>query len=624
MIDDQSKPTVDADAALASVERLDFSLEYRGASQLLTSEGKSLLALYSNTLRESVKLRARVLDPMRFRELLSVLFEIVESDFRYVPKDRSAYLAYQQLKKQALSMSAWQAQKAFFEWLQRADPNAFTALDPVLSVHPDQLAFEVFSKDESTYAKLGIDWSAFEIEGELEYGTSNVDFSRTLFDGLQRMRSYRPSVLSIGNEPAPSAEGSIISKKATPPASWMRAFLQVQSAATLPRTVLSLAPIDLYNALRQLRMNADRKRGGRAIRIELVPGERPRLVLEPWECVLRTHGEPFRGRVAQVVRVWGRRRLMLLRRLLPFAERIELHLLGSGLPNFWLIQAGPYHLSLALSGFTASDWAKAMSFDLLLPRSPILAEATTELLGVLREKGRASFDELLAAIPKLDKSSVNEALQQACQQGKLVYDLQCDAYRYRPLSAEPLDLVKLEFRNERERVAYDLLAQPDAVKVSSESVIFEQGLELVGKVVVASEKREYRPVLLLSDEGMVRKAECTCSFFRKNGLKQGPCPHIIALRVAQAREEAKRREGRAGGRGRVTIESRTYVKRFDDREELVQLNLDRKRLKIRWGRRGEAMRLQNLVFNENGGARDAYFAHVDRLEAEGYLDASAT
>ena len=58
------------------------------------------------------------------------------------------------------------------------------------------------------------------------------------------------------------------------------------AAATLPGISFTIAPVDLYNVLRQLRLHADQKKGGRAIRVELSPGEVPRLVLEPWETVL--------------------------------------------------------------------------------------------------------------------------------------------------------------------------------------------------------------------------------------------------------------------------------------------------------------------------------------------------
>ncbi len=58
--------------------------------------------------------------------------------------------------------------------------------------------------------------------------------------------------------------------------------------------------------------NADRKGQRRGLRIELVPGEPPRLVLEPWNVVIPATAGTFKGKAARVVRVWGRRRLSLI------------------------------------------------------------------------------------------------------------------------------------------------------------------------------------------------------------------------------------------------------------------------------------------------------------------------
>src|SRR5262249_58984319 len=125
-----------------------------------------------------------------------------------------------------------------------------------------------------------------------------------------------------------------------------------------------------------------------------------------------------------------------------------------------------------------------------------------------------------------------EALQLGCQQSRLMYDLAADVYRLRPLTAAPLDLARLEYRNQRERIAHDLLVRRGAVQIVSENRIAGTGLELTGKVAVTEDRREYRPQLMLGDEGQVSRAECTCPPFRKQGLKGGPCVPLIALRLA--------------------------------------------------------------------------------------------
>src|SRR5262249_30515983 len=155
-------------------------------------------------------------------------------------------------------LSLRQSQQEFLAWALRNDPLAFLLLDPVVTVHPDQVFFEVFSKDEGTYAKLGIDLGVFDLAGRPACGTTNIDFSQALFAGIEQMRSYRQTTLSIGQEAVAlttSAAGKVLEKQIHVPDSWLRGFLQVQSAAALPRDTFRLNAIDLYNVLRHLRMH---------------------------------------------------------------------------------------------------------------------------------------------------------------------------------------------------------------------------------------------------------------------------------------------------------------------------------------------------------------------------------
>lgn len=615
------------EAGAGGEPRTEVTLGYAGASQVVSEGGKSTLALFGNVRRGAVRGGGTVKGPLRLREALSALYDVVKSDFRYVPKDRTAYLAFTRMKKQASALSLWEAQRAYVDWLAQNDPLAFLVLDPIVTVHPDELFFEVFSKDEGSYAKLGVDWSALDADpGERVHGTTNVDYSEPLFNGVQRMRSYRetriavaPDAVALGTAGAPE----VIEKKIQVPDTWLRGFLQVQSAGTLPRTIFRMAPVDLYNVLRHLRLNADPKKGGRGVRVELVPGEAPRLVLEPWEIVIGTTAGVYAGRAPEVVRIWGRRRLMLLRRLLPFIDGVDVHLLGTGLPSFWILRAGPLTFTLGLSGFTASNWAQAVSFDLLLPRTVSDVGPLDRVLAHLAKKWVAPAAEIAKDLG-LEGARVLEALQIGCQRGLLMFDVAREAYRLRPLTEAPIDPARLEFRNDRERRAHDLSATPGAVKIVTENRIHDVGLELTGKVAVAAEKREYRPELLLDDDGRVKKAACTCAFFRKHQLKEGPCEHLVALRLLEAREAARRRAQRGAARDTVTIETRTYAKRHESGEDVYQLSLDRQRLKVRWGLRGQEARVQRLVFNSEGAARSAYFARVDDLERRGFLDATAS
>jgi len=633
------------------------SLKYAAASQVTATDTAADMALVGNTLRDPVALEAKAKDPLHLREALSALYAVVGSDYRYKPKDRAAYAAFLRMRRESSHLGVWQAQQAYFSWLHRNDPLAALILDPIVSVHPDGVFLEVFSKDESSYGHLLIDKSVLEFAAKPTCGTTNIDFSQALYDGIQQMRNYRETKLHItpltpnptpgvpGEEskaalPSPGTPGvglgvragssvglktpgatDVLEKQIRVPDSWLRGFLQVQSAATLPMDSFRLTPMDLYNLLRYLRLNGDKKGKRRGLRIELVPGEMPRLVLEPWEKVLHTGAAKFTGKAARVVRVWGRRRLLLVRRLLPFIESVDVHLLGSGLPSFWIFRGHGITLTIGMSGFTASNWSQAVNFDLMLPRQTQSSEPLESVIRYLADDVWFASSRDIGKAAGIKGPALLETLQMGCQQGKLMYDIGRGVFRLRPIVETPLDLLRLQYRNQREKIAHDLLVRREAVRIVSENRIAGTGLELVGQVSVTEDRRDYRPQMLLGDEGQVSKAECTCSLFRKQGVKSGPCVHLIALRLAYAEQERRRARG-VDPRQVITVETRTYTKRLGEIEEVFQVTLERKHLKMRWGKASEPMRQQTLRYNSVDDARTAYFARISALDERGYVSAT--
>lgn len=354
------------------------------------------------------------------------------------------------------------------------------------------------------------------------------------------------------------------------------------------------------------------------MRLELIPGEYPRIVLEPWNTSIETAQEVYGGSEPSVVRIWGRRRLKVLSRLLSFAESAELHVLGTGMPAFVVLKAGPVTFTLATTGFSSANWAQGLAFDLLLPRdleaSPLLDKVARHL-----DKAHAATLDDLASKLKADKAELTAALQSGCQQGVLMYDL--SHFRLRPLLDEPLPAESLRFRSRRERLGHDLLAQKGCVSIESENHIHSVGVELVGKIKLRAEKREYRPLLRLNGEGRVLKAECTCPHYRKHALKEGPCEHLIALRLHYGQLELDRK--RNPDRTNVTLETRTYTQRKGKRETVYQLTLDHARLIKRWGESGAKPRVQTLIFNSVDDSRLAFFEQVDSLTSRGFIDTRA-
>ena len=124
--------------------------------------------------------------------------------------------------------------------------------DPVITVAPDCLFFECFSADESSYGCLTVDRSAFEHERDVAAGTTNVDYSWTLYEHFQSMRSYRETRFLVdpaGFEVQTDQATGYREEKIDLPPSWLRGFLQLQAAMSLPMRRVPIGREGLYNIL---------------------------------------------------------------------------------------------------------------------------------------------------------------------------------------------------------------------------------------------------------------------------------------------------------------------------------------------------------------------------------------
>ncbi len=187
-----------------------------------------------NLARDPVAFDAPLLQPLRFREAVSALHDIVISDLRYKPRDKSAYDAwkknerareaalrkevYDRVKEEVLARKNvpvppeleknfnrcrkvyWTARQDYSNYLARHDMELWRQLmpcDPVITVAPDVLFFECFSADESSYGCLSVDRTAFGMCESAKCGTTNVDYSWELYNHFQALRSYRETRFRI-------------------------------------------------------------------------------------------------------------------------------------------------------------------------------------------------------------------------------------------------------------------------------------------------------------------------------------------------------------------------------------------------------------------------------------------
>ncbi|MGC4063865.1 MAG: hypothetical protein QM784_04360 [Polyangiaceae bacterium] len=142
--------------------------------------------------------------------------------------------------------------------------------------------------------------------------------------------------------------------------------------------------MDIHNVCLVLRRNKELF-GPQSLEFRLKPGEPVSIVVEPWGIEVRCPRSIFQGEREQKIRVWGRRRLHVLERLLPRARRIRVHLLGSGLPSFYVVDLGELSFTLGLSGWTKMTRSAASHFNLMAPREDVDDETRARMFARLGE-----------------------------------------------------------------------------------------------------------------------------------------------------------------------------------------------------------------------------------------------
>jgi hypothetical protein len=216
----------------------------------------------------------------------------------------------------------------------------------------------------ASFCAVLVDRDAFEGGKDATLGTTNVDYSLGLAEQMQQLRSYRETRFSIdprGIEVETDHAPVFREEKIDLPASWLHGDGQLSSALMLPARKLSLPVSTLYAVLAHLKTHRE-KTGPRALRFELVPGQPPVVVVDPWGLRVQSTGPAYDGDRAETIAVWGRRRLFSLARALPQAQlhagaSVDVSLLGSGLPSIWSVDTGGVRVVLALSGWTTNSFS---------------------------------------------------------------------------------------------------------------------------------------------------------------------------------------------------------------------------------------------------------------------------
>lgn len=490
-----------------------FAIDYATPSAFESQRDRALLGLSANARR-----------PVRFHARLAGSIPL----FRFTMR--------------ALGEAIW----SDFTWSSSGQ------LDPVITVHPDRVFFEGFSGDESVHAMVIADRSLFEPEGEIQTGTTNVDFTAWLWAAMGELRSSRDTFLRIGTEGfevATKGAGGRFEAKVELPESWLRGFLQLHGAMAMPGTRISVRPVDLLSAIRYVQYTKA-KVSPRALRYEFEPGRDARVLLEPWEHVIPFVGATHSYTEPKQIRVWGRQRLKLLAPLLPFADRVDIYLKGRGLPHFYSVKLPGLTFLLGLASTMESGWmSHGAGFGQMRSTKPADPGLTTRAADELGKVFHLSARELAPRLG-IGVEDAERSLENLCRLGRAVYDLEAREFRSRELFETPIDQEKFYPPDERVEAASSWLRSGE-VRLSACEPEEQRKVKLIPSPDGALRReviyRNWRIAgtaggqaveVVLSETGRLMYGKCGCRFFADNILNLGPCAHMLAL--LEASEELRR------------------------------------------------------------------------------------
>ncbi|WFO16648.1 hypothetical protein M601_002225 [Cellulophaga baltica 4] len=272
-----------------------FNYKYSGTSSIVNGTSSTGVSFAPDILREPTYFVGSLDKKLPFREAISALHEVVVADFNFQPKDNSEYLAWLkneetnwiaeasaelpkikyeirqlqgQLKglreqREEITRPYYKSQKEYFKYIYTRDYAAWLVLDPVITVHPDEVFLSALVKTNRSMENYHVVLMYSITSTSLNVELPTLTIRKKLYNEFQKIRTYKDTEFKIdpkGFDVQTSGEESYREVKIDLPDSWVRGFLQVSSAMTSDKVSFDLHPIDIANFIAVLKRNKEKKR----------------------------------------------------------------------------------------------------------------------------------------------------------------------------------------------------------------------------------------------------------------------------------------------------------------------------------------------------------------------------
>lgn len=575
--------------------------QYASPSMCVQQEGHTTLGLSPDISRdEKVSFLGKLKNPLVFRDAMLMLREIVVSDANKKQKERKEFFEWlneeierrmqehekylpgvreelknniddvlkeldekekeignlisvkNKLQNQINSYDAWNdynlLEKKFWQFIRNRDSDLWFVLDPVITVHPDQVSFEAFSVDESIYGCLSIEMDEFELLKPPSLGTTNIDFSSKLAKEMERFRTYTDVELSVNPEGFTIDTGVTpehMEKKIDLPETWIKGFNQVSSAANLNGITLELSTIDMYDICSFLRRHKEKK-SPRYMKWILEKNKPVRIVFEPFgtELILKS---VYTGDKNREEKIWGRRRWLVIEKLIPLAKSFQIKLFGFGMPQFIIADLGKMKMTIGFSSWSANDWVKGTAFNIM---SGFIGEGKyTQVYSLLKEKRCMSVEDICNELDKKEKNNIIAGIGSLFKHGEGYFDAVNNKVRFRKLCNEslPEELYKTTRMEYQVKALIDSGMEHFTVKLTENNeYIFTNFYQTPNEKYqnyyyrgTEDYNRKYdllKTEIVIDEDGQICKLNCDCREFKKGSRNiSAPCAHILALYVVSTK-----------------------------------------------------------------------------------------
>lgn len=372
--------------------------------------------------------------------------------------------------------------------------------DPILSAQGDRLRAECFSACNGVYARMDLFQSA--LEGEILYGTTNVDIGNELRKSLLQLREQDRLKFRIGGDgwrtfhSRQSDDGSALTemlfqRPVKMPNRWIRALGNTAMLYQKMKYRFHVEGMQAKAFIAMLPPATGKEQAGW-------------LTATKNGVVLKS----VKGKNS--VYIYGLHRLSALKRIMRHVNAVYFYA-----PD----EAGQMMLEVCMPGANITLGVTARSYEGYSGEGALLDSLSDPKILEYADR----IDDVLNFEPKLDldsiskstgiiKEDMDDAIELLAVSGKLGFDVRENAFFHRELPDDP------------DRILGDNPRLLAAKKLMESTTYIEDNIWHV-----RSGDADYRVIYPV--DGRAEDAKCTCSWYLRHQNSRGPCKHILAVKM---------------------------------------------------------------------------------------------